>query len=1592
MFPCLRPVLLKLQSHSSASSEVSTSCGLALAHLARESNVNGELPGFLDAHFEHCFAPFTHACGSRDPTLVTCALDGLEKLIARGVLRGDRKLESAGRSGTVMDAVVDAVLKCFEADSDAVQLQITRVLLTASTVANSSVHGQSLVSCVRGCFKVWLSSSDAVVTNTARTALQRIVITYVQRMETDAAERLEADFNVPCMPLDSLLLVDELDATDRSHATTTSNASPTSAQASEVGGGAAAPARAGDTTTEPVESVTEATSVSASVAPKTDAVSPADPASVATKGVELLSELQRDVYMLVLLFCKNSARPLAPHIDASDGIAVRSHIMSLDLLKIIVTTSGRFLRDSPVFIDLIRSKVCLVLLQNGVSPIGTVARAALGLFGSVLQVFKVQLKSEVGTFFSGVFLRLLESSVSSTEQRLAVLSLIHVVCKDARIIVDLFVNYDCEAGQDSVFQRTINILSKLARKTISEKQVDAASFGDEYEPQTVRDLSLRCMISLLKSMLDLDVSRRDAELEVEETDGEATGTESTPGRADTKRRESSSADAFLREHQRKTGIAEAISLFNISIKKGMHALNEGGYVDSSNASSVAALFHSNKSCSKLHVGEYIGDHHDFNKKVMAAYIDLFDFRGLDLVAAMRRLLAAFQLPGEAQKIDRIIEKFAERYCACNASVFASADTAYVLGYSLIMLSTDAHNPQVKKKMSKQEFLKNNRGINDGASLDDGYMSSLYDAIVSEAFKMEGHGSSASNSSNREVSFKSEAADILKSAASQLKAAKRRGSTSAYRSAPIAATVVGMLQVVWAPLLASFSVVFEENADDDTMCALALEGLQHAVRLYAQCGLEVEKDAFVQSLVSLTNLHNLAGVSQRNVEVVRVLVEVATSMGEVIGVSWEPLLFSLSTIDNLLQLSQHNGVVDHFDPNESGSSADAARDWRFPVGGASDEYKRERARLLYAHSPERYAWELLAPAIDQASVERIYISSASLSDAAIVVFVEALVEVSRIESASPANPRSFSLQKLVEVASHNMNRIRIVWSRIWHHMGAHFSEVVLHPNVKFALYALDSLKQLAFKFLDLGELPHFLFQRDFLRPAVLALSKNNNHNVREMVLQYFVIMVQSRRGALKSGWRSIVSGTSHSARDPFPTCRYAGFDLLKTVVESCLDDVVACGSFDDVVGACVAFCSGTEIALQQQGVDLLQRTAETVLSGNSSSTVAVEELSDASYWFPVLTGLARVSLQGSSSVRSKAQQSLFSLLRQHGSSFSVKSWSLVFRGVLLSLYDDIRHADEHLDPGCVSALASLVDLLSSHSNAMEALLRDVLILLTDCMRHSSPDISLTGAHFLRRLALGAVDDPNRAGSDSALASVADAITESLRLSPPSLLCSAADSDATTAESWGRLLQAVQRACVVRGEVCRLLCDAPSLGSHSRTRASLDDAAAAARATATDDVVMARLCRGGDNEVLAMLWGDFAHASSAALRIRASDAAGDMEEVVRRCGHALDDARAADTPMSPVAVRAGTEVDRSLAQGQQFARAASLMLAEASIHALIDLRRHSQVGGALQITHPAAHSRFALFIRSFDHNYLCRQLPSVVSSCCLPSSVQPSSPRT
>lgn len=53
-----------------------------------------------------------------------------------------------------------------------------------------------------------------------------------------------------------------------------------------------------------------------------------------------------------------------------------------------------------------------------------------------------------------------------------------------------------------------------------------------------------------------------------------------------------------------------------------------------------------------------------------------------------------------------------------------------------MLNTDAHNPQVKNRMTKLDFVKNNRGINDGADLPEDLLHSIFDDIVSNEIRMK----------------------------------------------------------------------------------------------------------------------------------------------------------------------------------------------------------------------------------------------------------------------------------------------------------------------------------------------------------------------------------------------------------------------------------------------------------------------------------------------------------------------------------------------------------------------------------------------------------------------------------------------------------------------------------------------------------------------------------------------------------------------------------------------------------------------------------------------------------------------------------------
>ncbi|KAM8823988.1 cytohesin-2-like [Synchiropus picturatus] len=174
--------------------------------------------------------------------------------------------------------------------------------------------------------------------------------------------------------------------------------------------------------------------------------------------------------------------------------------------------------------------------------------------------------------------------------------------------------------------------------------------------------------------------------------------------------------------------------FNMDPKSGIRYLVDNHLLDWQ-AESIAEFLYKEEGLNKTAIGHFLGEREEMHLAAMTAFVALHEFSDLNLVQALRQFLWSFRLPGEAQKIDRMMEAFASRYCDCNAGVFQSSDTCYILSFSVIMLNTSLHNPNVKDKPSLQRFVSMNRGINNGEDLPTELLTKLYTSIRSEPFKI-----------------------------------------------------------------------------------------------------------------------------------------------------------------------------------------------------------------------------------------------------------------------------------------------------------------------------------------------------------------------------------------------------------------------------------------------------------------------------------------------------------------------------------------------------------------------------------------------------------------------------------------------------------------------------------------------------------------------------------------------------------------------------------------------------------------------------------------------------------------------------------------
>lgn len=543
-----------------------------------------------------------------------------------------------------------------------------------------------------------------------------------------------------------------------------------------------------------------------------------------------------------------------------------------------------------------------------------------------------------------------------------------------------------------------------------------------------------------------------------------------------------------RAKQRKTALLDAIKQFNYRPKRGIQALVNSGFIKSKSPAHIAEfLLKNNDSLDKRMIGEYLGEGDEENVATMHAFVDMMDFSRRRFTDALRNFLQSFRLPGEAQKIDRFMLKFAERYISGNPNAFANADTAYVLAYSAIMLNTDQHSPKTKgHRMTKEDFIKNNRGINDNADLPDEYISGIFEEIAANEIVLEGERESAKidlaahpsggivegigralanagrdldreayNQASEGMARKTEVSCLLLLIGHTLidqqlfrtlvKAQRKIGTKEnliRYIAASSSKHVGPMFEATWMSFLSSLSGSAQESSDVETI-RQCMEGFKLAIRVSCFFELETPRIAFVSALAKFTHLNNLSEMEAKNVEALKALLDVAQTEGNMLRSSWRDVLTCISQLERFQLIS--SGV-------DEGVVPDVTKG-RFVQQEAGEVKPRKstsstRPVRLRTRAPSHTSY---APKVAEESrsreiiiaVDSVFANTSKLSGSAIVQFVEALSAVSwqEIQSSGQSDhPRMFSLQKLVEISYYNMGRIRVEWSSIWNILGEHFNQV------------------------------------------------------------------------------------------------------------------------------------------------------------------------------------------------------------------------------------------------------------------------------------------------------------------------------------------------------------------------------------------------------------------------------------------------------------------------------------------------------------------------------------------------------------------------
>jgi hypothetical protein len=193
-----------------------------------------------------------------------------------------------------------------------------------------------------------------------------------------------------------------------------------------------------------------------------------------------------------------------------------------------------------------------------------------------------------------------------------------------------------------------------------------------------------------------------------------------------------------------------------SLKKAVEFLINNGFMPDTPQEIARFLRVYKNSFDPSAIGDFLGEggvspkEEEYWSQIRFRYTRAVSFVEMEIEPALRLYLTGcgFRMPGEGQKVDRFVEVFVKAYWLDNSGTqycpFRHPDTVHLTGYAIIMLNTDLHRASLNKdkksgreykKMTKEQFINQLRGSDQGEDIDKDYLSRIYENILNQPIEL-----------------------------------------------------------------------------------------------------------------------------------------------------------------------------------------------------------------------------------------------------------------------------------------------------------------------------------------------------------------------------------------------------------------------------------------------------------------------------------------------------------------------------------------------------------------------------------------------------------------------------------------------------------------------------------------------------------------------------------------------------------------------------------------------------------------------------------------------------------------------------------------